>query len=272
MHLYRAEKTGEAKYRQAADLLRSQLQTHPRNSLGGFWHRSTYPNQMWLDGLYMASPFYAHYAAVYEQSTNSTASVNDIVTQFELTHTNCANANAGQAGLLKHGYDESRVAVWADDATGASPEVWDRALGWYVMALVDVLDFLPAGGKQAASLQSILKESAAAIKAAVDSAGGSGLWWLVMSQPGKEGNYIESSGAAMFVYALLKGIRLGYLDSGVYLEVATKAYQEIVQRFVGVGADGGVDWSGTVSVGSLKGYGDYQVSLVSFFLSLCFLS
>lgn len=249
--------TGESKYKSAADLLRSQLDTNPRNTHGGFWHRSTYPNQMWLDGLYMASPFYAHHTAVYDPS-NATA-FDDIVKQFTLTHTNCVNSNTSQTGLLKHGYDESHVAVWADAATGASPECWDRALGWYVMAIVDVLDYLPSIHPGVLTLKSILSETITGITSAIEP--DSGLWWLVMSQPGRSGNYIESSGSAMFIYAMLKGIRMGYLDSATYLSTATSAYGKLVDKFVSVNAtDGGLDWEGTVSVGSLSGKGDFDVS------------
>jgi len=194
---------------------------------------------MWLDGLYMVEPFYAHQTSYYNP-TNSTA-WNDIVLQFTLTHTNCANSNTSQTGLLKHGYDSSHTAVWADAATGASPEVWNRALGWYVIAIVDVLDYLPSSHSGVATLKTILKENVAAIKKAVDT--NSSMWWLVMSQPGKTGNYIESSGTAMFIYAILKGIRMGYLDSATYLKTATLAYEKMVAKFVTTASDGGLDVS-----------------------------
>ncbi|KAK2629266.1 hypothetical protein QTJ16_000086 [Diplocarpon rosae] len=253
--LYLFKETGALKYKGAADILRRQLQTNPRNSHGGFWHRSIYPNQMWLDGLYMIAPFYAHYSAYYDQS--NTTAFDDIVKQFELTHINCVNNNPGQTGILKHGYDESRTASWADDATGASPESWNRALGWYVMAIVDVLEYLPASHPGVAKLLAILEENIAGIKKNVDP--DSKLWWLVMTQPGKEKNYIESSAGAMFVYAILKGIRLGYLDSTAYLETATTAYHSLVEKFVFLNqTDGGLNWEGTVSVGSLKDKGDYD--------------
>jgi rhamnogalacturonyl hydrolase YesR len=211
---------------------------------------------MWLDGLYMVSPFYAHYTSYYD-SSNTTA-YNDIVKQFTLTHTNCVNSNSSQTGLLKHGYDSSHTAVWADAATGASPECWNRALGWYVIAIVDVLDYLPSSHPGFATLKSILVETVAGIKKAVDS--DSSLWWLVMTQPGKTKNYIESSGSAMFVYAILKGIRIGYLDSATYKSTAVTAYEKLVSKFVTTASDGGLDWAGTVSVGSLSGKGDFDVS------------
>lgn len=208
-------------------------------SIGGFWHRSTYPNQMWLDGIYMVSPFYAHHTNYYVPT--NTSAYNDIVKQVTLVHTNCINSNTSQTGLLKHGYDSSRTAVWADAATGASPESWNRALGWYVIAIVDILDYLPASHPGRATLKAILVETVAGIKKAVHAP--SGLWWLVMSQPGRTGNYIESSASAMFVYAILKGIRMGYLDSKTYKLTATTAYEKMVTKFVTTGTDGGLDVS-----------------------------
>lgn len=167
------------------------------------------------------------------------------------------NSNTSQTGLLKHGYDSTRTAVWADAATGASPESWNRALGWYVIAIVDVLDFFPTSHSGFATLKSILEETVAGIAKAVDA--DSKLWWLVMTQPGKAKNYIESSGSAMFVYAVLKGIRLGYLSAD-YLPTFTAAYEALVEKFVSDASDGGIDWAGTVSVGSLSGKGDFDVS------------
>lgn len=132
------------------------------------------------------------------------------------------------------------------------------------MAIVDVLDFLPSSHPGVATLKSILVETIAGIKKAVDSA--SGLWWLVMSQPGRAKNYIESSGGAMFVYAMLKGIRMGYLDRAEYIITASRAYEELVETFVSAASDGGLNWEGTVNVGSLSGKGDFDVSFSQYCL------
>jgi rhamnogalacturonyl hydrolase YesR len=134
---------------------------------------------------------------------------------------------------------------------------WDRALGWYVIAIVDVLDHLPSSHPGFSILVSILQENVAGLQKAVDAE--SKMWWLVMSQPGREKNYIESSGTALFIYAILKGVRMGYLGSE-YTSLATQAYEAMTERFVTTNADGGIDWAGTVSVGSLSGKGDYDVS------------
>ncbi|KAG8793050.1 hypothetical protein FRC12_004052 [Ceratobasidium sp. 428] len=249
--IYAYEKTGQAKYKTAVtNSLRAQLNSQPRTPEGAFWHRSTYPNQQWLDGIYMADNFYATYTAKYNP-TNTTA-WSDIVKQYTLAEQHLRNS---ATGLLYHGYDASGKATWAAAGTGHSPEVWDRALGWYAMSLVDVLEWIPSSNAGRATILSYFQRLAPALKNAADSS--SGAWWLVMSQPGKSGNYIESSGSSMFVYALLKGIRLGFLDKATYFPVAEKAYKYIVKTFVVQESDGTLGFDGTVSVGSLSGNGDY---------------
>lgn len=176
--------------------------------------------------------------------------------QFTLVEDHTRNATTG---LLKHGYDESFTAVWAQKPTGSSPEVWDRALGWYTMALLDVLDHFPTHHPGAAKLQGYFTRVMKAVKNAADPA--TGAWWLVMSQPGRKGNYIESSGSAMFVYSLLKGIRVGLLDKATYFPAAERAYQYIVDAFVEEKSNGTLYWEGTVQVGSLSGNGTFDVSL-----------
>lgn len=225
---------------------------------GGFWHRSTYKNQMWLDGLYMQAPFYTQYTAFF-QPTNTTAFA-DIVRQFDLVEKNVRNATTG---LLKHGYDESKTAVWADRATGACPEVWDRALGWYLMALLDVLDYFPPSNPGAAKLKGYFVRAVAAVKKAADPTTGG--WWLVMSEPwpGHTGNYIETSATAMFVYAMLKGIRMGYISEADYFPTAEKAYKLLLAQYVVPDRGGLLNWEGTVSVGSLGSNGTFEVCATS---------
>src|SRR5512138_1897741 len=129
--------TGQEKYRKAADLLREQLKTHPRTSEGGFWHKKIYPSQMWLDGLYMAEPFYAEYARDFDEP----AAFDDVALQFLLT---ARHLRDPKTGLYWHGWDADHVQIWANKETGVSPNFWGRAVGWYAMALVDVLGILPA--------------------------------------------------------------------------------------------------------------------------------
>ncbi|KAF8756425.1 Glycosyl hydrolase [Rhizoctonia solani] len=248
--IYAYEKTGQSKYKTAVDTFRSQINSQPRTPEGAFWHRSTYPNQQWLDGIYMTDNFYATYTAKYNP-TNTTA-WSDILKQYTLAEQHLRNSTSG---LLYHGYDSSLKAKWAAAPTGHSPEVWNRALGWYAMSLVDILEWFPKSNSGHTTLLSYLQRLAPALKTSADSS--SGAWWLVMSQPGRSGNYIESSGSSMFVYALLKGIRLGYLDKATYFPVAEKAYKYIVDKFVIEESNGTLGFEGTVSVGSLSGNGDY---------------
>ncbi|KAG0635067.1 cell wall glycosyl hydrolase YteR [Tuber brumale] len=250
--LYLHLRTGQVKYKTAAETLRLQIQSQPRNAEGGMWHRSTYQNQMWLDGQFMALPFYAQWTKFFDARNESAWA--DIVLQFSLLEAHVRNCTTG---LLKHGYDGGKSAVWADLDTGSAPLVWDRALGWYLMALVDVLDYFPRQDASSAVLIGYFVRAAAAVKIAADP--NTGAWWLVMSQEyaGAPGNYIESSGSAMFVYAFLKGVRLGYLPRAEYFPVAKRAYEYLVGNCVVDRGNGVYDWEGTVQVGSLGSKGDY---------------
>lgn len=241
--LFLYAETGAEKYRKAVQLLRSQLLTHPRTLEGGFWHKQIYPHQMWLDGLYMAQPFYAAYA----QAFGEDSIYNDVVRQFSLME---KYARDSITGLLYHAWDESREQAWADKSTGKSPHVWGRAYGWYGMALVDALDFFPDGHGGKDSLRNILNRWAVAALAAQDSA--SGLWFDIMDMPQRDRNYIESSACAMMVYTLLKGIRKGYLDGGM-ADAAVRGYTGILERFVSQDDAGGYHFEGTVKVSGLGG-------------------
>ncbi len=233
--------TGDERYRKAADLIRSQLKTHPRTNEGGFWHKKIYPWQMWLDGLYMGQPFYAEYSEVWNEDN-----WNDIANQFVWME---KHARDSKTGLLYHGWDESRQQKWADKTTGLSPHVWGRAMGWYAIALVDVLDHFPRNNPRRAELVAILGREAEAIAKYQDR---SGVWWDIIDLPGKGKNYRESSCSAMFVYALTKGVRQGNLPAK-YLETARKGWEGIKKEFIKERPDGFLDWEGTVSVSGLGG-------------------
>jgi unsaturated rhamnogalacturonyl hydrolase len=238
--LYRV--TGKEKYKKAADLLRNQLRTHPKTNDGGFWHKKSYPFQMWLDGLYMAQPFAAEYAMLFHQDTM----FNNITRQFVLMEEHARDA---KTGLLYHGWDESKQQKWADKTTGTSANFWGRALGWYGMALVDALDFYPEKNKGKDSLIAILNRFAKAVTKYQDAR--SGLWYDVIDKPKETKNYLEASASSMLVYALAKGVRKGYLPAG-YLANATKAYNGIVKQFIKV-ENGQTNLHGTVSVSGLGG-------------------
>jgi unsaturated rhamnogalacturonyl hydrolase len=235
--------TGQEKYRKAAATLREQLRTHPRTSEGGFWHKKIYPSQMWLDGLYMGEPFYAEYAETFGEPE----AFEDIAKQFILMERHSRDA---KTGLLYHGWDESKQQRWADPATGHSPNFWGRAMGWYAMALVDTLEHFPADHPRRAELLAILNRVATAVAKYQEPH--YGLWFEVMDKGGWKGNYMEASASAMFVYALAKGVRLGYLPES-YMKVAQKGWQGIQKEFVEEAAGGGVNFKGTVSVAGLGG-------------------
>ncbi|KAI5886648.1 glycoside hydrolase family 105 protein [Schizophyllum commune H4-8] len=257
--LYLYEKTGDEKWKTAADVFRAQLDVHPRTAEGQFWHKTRYPEQGWLDGIYMGDIFYAQYTAQIEP--DNTTAWDDITLQFALMYNNTLQitaANNTNIGLLYHGYDYSKAQPWASADRGHSPEIWDRALGWYMMSLVDALDIVPSDSEAHDLLLTQLNDLTSKLIEAADP--DSGVWWLVMSQPGREGNYFESSGSAMFVYALLKGVREGYVSDsdGEIVAAAKKAYEYMVDNWVVDAGDGTMDWEATVSVGSLSGAGDYE--------------
>lgn len=235
--------TGDAKYYKAAALLREQLGSQPRTHEGGFWHKKRYPWQMWLDGLYMGEPFYAEYAESFHQP----GAFDDIANQFTWME---AHARDAATGLLYHGWDESKQEKWANPQTGLSSNFWARAMGWYGMALVDVLDYFPANHPQREALISILKRYAAAVKKVQDTK--TGLWWDVLNFPHRKGNYLEASAGCMFVYSLAKGVRKGYLPVS-YLAVAQKGYAGILKNFIETTAGGQTNLTGTVSVSGLGG-------------------
>ncbi|KAI0168448.1 cell wall glycosyl hydrolase YteR [Pestalotiopsis sp. NC0098] len=253
-YLYWYNETGEEKYKSAAAIVRNQLNAHPRTPTGGFWHREpTYPNQMWLDGIFMADSFYAKWTSWFD--ADNTTAWDDILSQYDHIEAHCRNTTSG---LLVHGYDESFKAVWANPVTGAAPLVWDRAVGWYFLSLWEALQVFPESHAGYQKLLGYFTTLAAALKKTQDEA--SGGWWLIMSEPypGAAGNYIESSASAMFVLGLLRGVRSGYLASAEYLAPAQTGYEALVDRFVVENADGTLDWEGTVEVGSLGSNGTYE--------------
>lgn len=226
--LFLYEREHKAKYYKAAQMLRHQLDLQPRTPSGGFWHKQRYPNQMWLDGLYMAEPFYAQYSAMFHDKK----AFDDIAHQFILVEEHTRDP---KTGLLYHAWDESRQQKWADKTTGDSPNFWSRAMGWYAMALVDTLPYFPKDHPGRAQLIAILGRLADTIAKYQDQQ--TGLWYQVTDRAGAPGNYLESSAACMFTYALAKGVRLGYLDSK-YRANASRAYQGILHRFVRQDASG----------------------------------
>lgn len=216
------QQTRQDKYHIAAQTLRQQLASHPRTNEGGFWHKKRYPWQMWLDGLYMGQPFWAEYSLLMDEPQN----FDDIANQFVWME---QHARDPQTGLLFHGWDERREQRWANPTTGCSPHFWGRAMGWYAMALVDVLDYFPQKHPRRAALEAILQRLAQAVIKVQDPK--TGLWFQVLDKGNERGNYLEASASCMFTYAFLKGARLGYLPAPC-AETAQKAYAGILREFM----------------------------------------
>jgi unsaturated rhamnogalacturonyl hydrolase len=235
--------TRETKYSLAIQTLRNQMRKQPRTSEGGFWHKKRYPNQMWLDGLYMAAPFLAQYARDFGEN----ALYDDVVNQLTLIAKHTYDA---RTGLYYHAWDESREQRWANKETGQSPNFWGRSIGWYAMALVDVLDYLPDDHPGRKDIQKIIQQLAAGIVEYQEDR--SGVWYQVMDQGGRPGNYLEASASGMFVYFLYKGVRRGYLAER-YRAAADKGYAGLLKNFIREEADGRISLTGTCAVAGLGG-------------------
>lgn len=245
--LYLYPKTKEERFLKAMETLNSQMESQPKTSDGGYWHKKIYPYQMWLDGLYMAEPFHTRYAKEYiEDMAEKQKIYDDVVLQFDLIQ---KHSRDEKTGLLYHGWDESKEQQWANKETGNSQHFWSRGMGWYGMAMVDVLDFLPEDHPGREKIITYLNQYAEAITKVQDE---SGLWWQVLDQGGREGNYLEATGTSMFTYALAKGVRKGYLPNK-YLDIAKKAYAGLIENLVSVEKNGIVNLNRCCAVAGLGG-------------------
>jgi unsaturated rhamnogalacturonyl hydrolase len=222
------ERTGDQRYRKALDLLREQLRTQPRTRSNGFWHKKIYPYQMWLDGIYMAGPFLAEYARRFDQPATFEDVIYQILLIAERTHD-------AKTDLLYHAWDESKQQRWADPITGRSKYFWGRAIGWFLMAIVDVLDHLPREQRGRQDLVAILNRTARALVRVQDE--GTGLWYQILDLPDRAGNYLEASASAMFVYAFAKGVREGYLTQD-FLFFARRGYHGLLQNLIKIDSQG----------------------------------
>ena len=215
--------TGTEKYRKAIDTVYSQLQGQPRTSTGNFWHKMIYPNQIWLDGLYMAQPFYMQYEVTYNDCKNCADSFN----QFENVYNLMRDT---RNGLYYHAYDDSRQMFWCDKVTGLSSNFWLRALGWYAMALIDTMEIMPESlSKEKARLNAIYKELIDSMLPYQDEE--TGMWYQVVNRGGIKPNYLETSGSAIFAYAIMKSVRLGFLDES-YFQYGEKAFSGICRTYL----------------------------------------
>lgn len=229
------KRTGEERYKLAAEVLLEQLSQHPRTRTGALWHKKIYPWQVWLDGLYMSAPFMAEAAALLERP----ALLNDLQKIF---HTVSPGLRDPETGLYHHAWDEAREQIWADPETGLSKIFWGRGIGWFAMSIVDTLDYLPEDSALAEKLRGMLVELAVALERWQDPE--SGLWFQVIDQGDRAGNYLEASASSMFVYSLAKGVNRGYLSQR-YADVAKVGYEGLVRDFIQQHPDG------TLSLGQI---------------------
>lgn len=211
------EAYGDEKYKKAAENIRAEFDNQPRNTQGGFWHKQKYENQMWADGIYMAEPFLIRYGTVFNDLEYC---ANEATKQAILI---ADHAYDSTTHLMLHGWDETKEASWADAENGNSPEVWSRGMGWYCMALVDILDYLPESHANYNRLVEIMQGLAIGIKTYQDEE--AGLWYQVVNKGELESNWHETSGSAMFVYSLRKAIRKHYIDSVTYMPVVEKGWE-----------------------------------------------
>ena len=236
--------TREERYQKAAALLRKQLDTQPRTSEGGFWHKQRYPHQMWLDGLYMGAPFYAGYARLFDGPVSD---YDDVAKQIRLVSTHTYDP---ATGLFYHGWDESKEQPWAIKATGTSSNFWGRAIGWYAMSLVDVLDYFPTNHPARPEIIATFQKLCGGVVKYQDPK--TGLWYQVLDQGNRKGNYLEATASSMFVYAMAKGVNCGYLPRD-YVPAIEKGYRGIIGNLIKY--DGYRKWSLTqcCSVAGLGG-------------------
>jgi unsaturated rhamnogalacturonyl hydrolase len=234
--------TGDEKYKLAMDRLVNQMKHHPKTHGGAYWHKLIYPHQVWLDGLYMGSPFLAEYAVTF----NRPEWLDVVVTQFLIAGRHTFDA---ATGLYYHAWDESRNQLWAHPETGQSPNFWGRSMGWWFMALVDVLDYLPEEQEHRGELVEMIQNFAPAVRRYQHE---TGLWYQVLDQGNREGNYLEASVSAMFMYAIAKAVNKGYLEPS-YRVLAEQAYDGLMQELIVEDADGVLSLTRCCAVAGLGG-------------------
>ena len=235
------EYTKNEKYKKAMELAHSQILTHPRTKEGNFWHKKIYPNQVWLDGLYMMQPFYTRYQTLYNKKDYA-----DIVKQFKNVRQLMFDE---KAKLYYHGYDSERQLFWADKKTGLSKNFWLRSIGWFTVALVDVLDFMDEQMyDEYHTIKDIYKETIEGILQYQDKE--SKMFYQVPNMPGKEGNYLETSGSAMIAYAILKGVRLEALPER-YRKIGLDIFDGICKKYLTEKQNGDLNLGGICLVAGL---------------------
>jgi rhamnogalacturonyl hydrolase YesR len=243
------EQTHEQKYRLAADKIKAIFQEYPRNSDGGFWHARRLPHEMWIDGVFMGQMFLTRYGAVIGDRDYCFAEATRQILTF------ASRCRKGDSGLFFHAYDESCSVAWADPSTGLSPEVWSEGLGWYALILVETLALLPSSHPAWLQVLQILRDLVEGLRKTQDAK--TGLWYQVVDKGDQADNWQDTSGSAMFVYAIQRAIDLGYIQAEHYQAIANSAYQGLLAKAV-IGADGLVDiYDACDGVCVQRSYADY---------------
>ncbi len=236
------KETDTEKYKKAVEMLRDQMREHPRTEEGGFWHKKVYPHQMWLDGLYMGSPFLARYGKNFDEPEL----FDDVANQISLVN---KYHYSKESGLFHHAWDESKEQRWSNPETGLSSNYWGRSIGWFSMALVDVLDFIPQDHPERENIIKVVQKLANGILKYQDE---TGAWYQVVDQGEREGNYLEASATSMFSYFLLKGAEKGYLSEN-HKKAGIKAYEGILEEFIRENEDGTISLTKVNGVAGLGG-------------------
>ena len=250
----------DKRYRRVTRMIREQIDSQPRTQSGEFWHKQIYPNQVWLDGFYMALPFYAEYTKRYAPKEQRDSLFADIVHQFVA---GAENTYDPATGLFRHAWDESKSMFWCDPQTGLSAHAWGRATGWYAIALVEVLDYLPEDHPGYKTLIGQLNYFLEVLPKWADPK--TGMWYQVLDCPERKGNYQEATCSIMFTYAFLKGLRKGYIDDS-HADYIKGLYQKFIDRFIKENPDGTISMTDCCAVGGLggkqmrKGDFDYYLS------------
>ena len=232
------KRTGKEKYRLAIEHQKTQLDGQPRTQTGNFWHKLIYPNQIWLDGIYMAQVFSTLYSKEYGGKNYS-----DMLGQIENVNKYMQDKHSG---LYYHGLDCSKSIFWADKESGLSKNFWLRSVGWFTVALVDIIEIVDDQDTRD-RLSRIFIDL---IKSIANFRDESGLYWQVVDQPGRDGNYLETSGSSMIAYAMLKGARLGVIDSH-YADLGKETFDGICERYLKVSEQGELNLGGICLVAGL---------------------
>lgn len=233
------EKTHKEKYKKAISLLESQLEEQPRTATGNFWHKQIYPNQIWLDGLYMGQVFSALYKKYFGNKDYS-----DVVNQYKSVRKLMFDENKK---LYYHGCDCSKKAFWADKETGCSKNFWLRSIGWFCISLIDIIEFIDDENAKS-ELVKIFAEEIDGISQYADKE--TSMYYQVVDKGGEEGNYLETSGSSMIAYAMMKGARLGVID-GKYTEQGRKTFDGICKKYLSISENGDLNLGGICLVAGL---------------------